>query len=118
MNAVEIFTPHFSEAIAQSIAHSHKLGTPLHVMEVASGSTTNLSVFLSYMKKKLPNVYKNMKYYLLVDDVYFKPLSIPEEFAEKVIIKDIVYTVSLALIYVESSRGVSSYLRFCLSCDE
>lgn len=110
MNAVEIFTPHFSEAIAQSIAHIHKLGTPLHVMELASGSTTNLTAFLSYTKKKLPNVYKNMKYYLLVDDVYFKPLSIPEEFAEKVIIKDIVYYHSSILINIESSRGVSSHL--------
>lgn len=94
MNAVELFTPHFSEAIAQSIAHNHKLGTPLHVMEVANGSTTNLTAFLSFMKNKLPNVYKNMKYYLLVDNVYFKPLPIPEEFSEKVIVKDIVFAMA------------------------
>lgn len=48
---------------------------------------------LAYMKEKLPNVYKNMKYYLLTDDVYFKPLSVPEEFADKVHIQDIVSNI-------------------------
>lgn len=94
MNAVEIFTPYFSEAIANAIVHTHKLGTPLNVMEVANGSTTNLCAMLTYMKEKLPNVYKNMKYYLLTDDTYFKPLPIPEEFSEKVYIQDIVYIIT------------------------
>ena len=90
MNAVEIFTPFFSEAIANYIAHTHKLGTPLNVMEVAGGSTTHMCAMLNYMKAKLPNVYKNMKYYLLTDDTYFKPLASPEAFADKVFTVDIV----------------------------
>ena len=63
-------------------------------MEVAGGSTTHMCALLNYMKAKLPNVYKNMKYYLLTDDTYFKPLAIPEAFADKVYTVDIVPLLS------------------------
>ena len=110
MNAVEIFTPYFSQAIANVIVHNHKLGTPLNVMEVANGSTTHLCAMLAYMKEKLPNVYKNMKYYLLTDDVYFKPLSVPEEFADKVHIQDIVSNIG-------KIHPLSSYEKCLHLCD-
>ena len=67
MNAVELFTPFFSEAIANHILRVHKLGTPLTVMETSTGSLTNTKAILSYYKSKFPNVYKNMHYYLLTD---------------------------------------------------
>ena len=53
-----------------------------------------MCAMLSYMKAKLPNVYKNMKYYRLTDDTYFKPLAIPEAFAGKVFTVDIVSSLS------------------------
>ena len=68
MNAVELFTPYFSQAIASYILKEHKLGTPLTIMELSSGSTTNMKNILSYMKKKVPNVYKNLHYYVLTDE--------------------------------------------------
>ena len=100
MNAVELFTPFFSEGIANYIIHKHKLGTPLTIFEVAKGSVTNMKAILSYYKSKLPNVYKTLRYYYLTDEssfpslhirsVYFKPLSIPDEFADKVQLYSIV----------------------------
>lgn len=100
MNGVELFTPFFSEAIAGYILKKHKLGTPLNIFELGNGSSTNLCALLNYMKTKMPNVYKNMHYYVLTDEldcvsllsisVYFSSAPIPEEVAEKVTVKSIV----------------------------
>ena len=68
MNGVELFTPSYSEAIAGYILKKHKLGTPLMVFELGNGSNTNLKSVMNYMKTKVPNVYKNMKYYVLTDE--------------------------------------------------
>lgn len=68
MNAVELFTPYFSQAIISYILKIHKLGTPLTIMEVSSGSSTNMKNILTYIKTKVPNVYKNVRYYLLTDE--------------------------------------------------
>lgn len=100
MNAVELFTPYFSQAIASYILKIHKLGTPLTIMEVSSGSSTNMKNILTYLKTKVPNVYKNVRYYLLTDEyeslhqfkhsVYFRPVDLPEEFADKIVVQSIV----------------------------
>lgn len=74
MNAVELFTPFFSEGIANYIIHKHKLGTPLTIFEVAKGSVTNMKAILSYYKSKLPNVYKTLRYYYLTDESSFPSL--------------------------------------------
>ena len=71
MNAVELFTPFFSEAIANYILKKHKLGTPLTILEVAKGSATNMKAILSYYKSKFPNVYKTLRYYYLTDEYGF-----------------------------------------------
>lgn len=68
MNAVELFTPFFSEGIANYILKKHKLGTPLTILEVARGSVTNMKAILSYYKSKFPNVYKTLRYYYLTDE--------------------------------------------------
>ena len=68
MNGVELFTPFYSEAIAGYILKKHKLGTPLTVFELGNGSNTNLKSVMNYMKTKVPNVYKNMNYYVLTDE--------------------------------------------------
>lgn len=104
MNGVELFTPFFSEAIAGYILKKHKLGTPLNVFELGNGSSTNLCALLNYMKTKMPNVYKNMRYYVLTDEfgcdfkfrnsLYFSSAPIPEEYAEKVVVKSIVLAFS------------------------
>ena len=106
MNGVELFTPFFSEAIAGYILKKHKLGTPLNIFELGNGSSTNLCALLNYMKTKMPNVYKNMHYYVLTDEcaccsvlktsVYFSSAPIPEEYAEKVVVKSIVVAFSFS----------------------
>ena len=68
MNAVELFTPYYSQAVASHILKEHKLGTPLVIMELSTGSITNMRAILSYMKSKVPNVYKSIRYYMLVDE--------------------------------------------------
>lgn len=68
MNAVELFSPYFSQAVAAHILKQHKLGTPLTIMELSSGSSTNMKNILTHMKAKVPNVFKNVRYYLLTDE--------------------------------------------------
>ena len=114
MNAVELFTPFFSEGIANHILQKHKLGTPLTIFEVAKGSVTNMKAILSYYKSKFPNVYKTLRYYFLTDEwsfpflsiysVYFKPLSIPDEFADKVQL----YSIVLAQPFLSLSSRTKS----------
>lgn len=122
MNAVELFTPFFSEGIANYILKKHKLGTPLTILEVAKGSITNMKAILSYYKAKFPNVYKTLRYYYLTDEypfssppmrsVYFKPLSIPDEFAEKVQLYSIVVPPpSTPLLAGQGEMLVSQRLR-------
>ena len=79
MNAVEIFTPYFSQAIANVIVHNHKLGTPLNVMEVANGSTTfsqmmftlNLCLFL---KNSLTRFISRILYRILERFIHSRPM--------------------------------------------
>lgn len=67
LTPVEIFKPHYSEAVAKYVLHRYMTedygkGYPLKVYELGGGSGTHAAGFLSYIKKNAPEVFANMVY--------------------------------------------------------
>jgi SAM-dependent methyltransferase len=67
LTPVEIFKPHYGNAIARYILTKLKeqkltpsQTTPLHILEIGSGTGTALHNILSYFKEKAPSVFENV----------------------------------------------------------
>ncbi|GMF35787.1 unnamed protein product [Phytophthora lilii] len=65
LTPVEVFAPHYSQALARYMLSSPFLRQPLEVFEIGGGSGSNALHILDYLRAHAPDVYARTKYTLV-----------------------------------------------------
>ncbi|KAL4150924.1 hypothetical protein PRNP1_010313 [Phytophthora ramorum] len=65
LTPVEVFAPHYSQALARYMLHSPFCGQDLEIYEIGGGSGSNALHILNFLKQHAPDVYAKTKYTLV-----------------------------------------------------
>ena len=68
MTPVETFQPHYAEALARNMLHTHSTrypGEPLQILEVGGGNGTCAAGVLSYLRREAPETFASSRYMLV-----------------------------------------------------